>query len=84
MDRVPQKRYLCVYPCMYQPTVLNSLVLETLPMAALNNLPPQHISRLSQTFGIGWSSFLKQNGVSSRYVCVYVSMCAHVYMYVRP
>ena len=25
---------------MYQPTVLNSLVLETLPMAALNNLPP--------------------------------------------
>ena len=25
---------------MYQPTVLNSLVLETLPMAALNNLSP--------------------------------------------
>ena len=47
---------------MYQPTVLNSLVLETLPMAALHNLPPQHISRLWQTFGIGWSSFLKQNG----------------------
>ena len=47
---------------MYQPTVLNSLVLETLPMAALNNLPPQHLSRLWQTFGIGWSSFLKQNG----------------------
>ena len=47
---------------MYQPTVLNSLVLETLPMAALNNLRPQHISRLCHAFRIGWSSFLKQNG----------------------
>ena len=60
---------------MYQPTVLNSLVLETLPMAALNNLPSQHLSRLWQTFAIGWSSFLKQNGARILYA-VFATPCA--------
>ena len=60
---------------MYQPTVLNSLVLETLPMAALNNLPPRHLSTLWHTFAIGWSSFLKQNGRRILYA-VFATPCA--------
>ena len=60
---------------MYQPTLLNSLVLETLPMAALNNLPSQHLSTLWQTFAIGWSSFLKQNGARILYA-VFATPCA--------
>ena len=38
---------------MYQPTVLNSLVLETLPMAALNNLPPSTFRNSGRPLALG-------------------------------